>query len=70
MTVDYSRLITITGFIVLGLALIALHLYGKRPDNRVPSLAELCGFIMRDRWGRMGVLLTWFWLGWHFLARS
>ena len=70
MTVETSRLITIAGFVVIGLALAAVHVYGKRSDTRVPSLADLCGFVMRDRWGRIGVLLTWLWLGWHFLARS
>jgi len=33
-------------------------------------LADLFGFVMRERWGRMGVLFLWWWLGWHFLARS
>lgn len=70
MTVDVSRTITIIGFLVIGVALVAVHFYGKRADTRVPSLADLCGLVMRDRWGRLGVLFVWFWLGWHFLARS
>lgn len=69
-TMDISRVITIAGFIIIGVATVALHLYGKRPDTRVPSFADLCGSVMRDRWGRLGVLFTWLWLGWHFLARS
>ena len=68
--VDVSRVVTVSGFVVIGAATLALHLYGKRTDTRVPSIADLCGFVMRDRWGRLGVLLTWLWLGWHFLARS
>jgi uncharacterized protein DUF6186 len=65
-----SRAVTIAGFLLLAAALAALDLIGRRPNTRVPSLAQLCGFVMRDTWGRLGVLLLWFWLGWHFLARS
>lgn len=65
-----ARAITIAGFAVIGLVLVGLHVAGTRPGSRFPSLADLCGFIMRDRWGRWGVLLLWWWLGWHFLARS
>ncbi|HEV2637007.1 MAG TPA: DUF6186 family protein [Actinocrinis sp.] len=68
--VDVSRVVTIAGFVAIGVALVAVHVYGKRPDTRVPSLADLCGLVMRDRWGRLGVLFLWLWLGWHFLARS
>jgi hypothetical protein len=65
-----SRAVTIAGYLVLAAALIVLDVIGRRPGTRVPTLAQLCGYVMRDRWGRLGVLLLWFWLGWHFLARS
>lgn len=65
-----SRLITVAGFVLIGLGLVAVHFHGKRAGSRVPSFADLCGFVMRERWGRLGVLFVWFWLGWHFLARS
>jgi Family of unknown function (DUF6186) len=70
MTTDTSRLITIMGFLLIGAALVVVHFQGKRAGSRIPSFADLCGFLMRERWGRLGVVLTWFWLGWHFLARS
>ena len=65
-----SRSITIGGFLLLAAATVLLEVYARRPGTRVPSLAQLCGYLMRDRWGRLGVFLLWFWLGWHFLARS
>ena len=68
--VDTSRIVTIAGFVIIGAAIVAMNVYGRRPDTRVPSFADLCGSMMRDRWGRLGVLFTWLWLGWHFLARS
>ena len=61
---------TVAGFAAVGVALLVLNFYGRRPGARVPSFGAMCGFVMRDRWGRVGVLLTWWWLGWHFLARS
>ena len=61
---------TVAGFTAVGVALLALNYYGKRRGARVPSFGALCGFVMRDPWGRAGVLLAWWWLGWHFLARS
>jgi len=65
-----SRSITIAGYLLLAAATVLLEMYARRPGARVPSFARLCGYLMRDRWGRLGVFLLWFWLGWHFLARS
>jgi hypothetical protein len=65
-----SRTLTIAGYLLLTAAAVALDAYGRHPRTRVPSLAHLCGFVMRDKWGRIGLLLLWWWLGWHFLARS
>lgn len=65
-----SRSVTIAGFLLLAVAAVLLEAYARRRGARVPSLARMCGYLMRDRWGRLGVFLLWFWLGWHFLARS
>ena len=65
-----SRSVTIAGFLLLAAAAVLLEAYARRPGARVPSLARLCGYLMRDPWGRLGVFLLWFWLGWHFLART
>lgn len=67
---NLSRAITVAGFLVIGLALLAVHFRGRRRGSRIPSFADLAGFTMRERWGRLGVLFVWWWLGWHFLARS
>lgn len=47
---DVSRVITVCGFIAIGLALLGVHYLGKRRTNRIPSFADLCGFMMRERW--------------------
>lgn len=64
------RAITVVGWILIGLAAAALELLARRPGSRVPTLSQLIGHVMRERWGRVGMLLVWWWLGFHFLSRS
>jgi len=65
-----SRAITITGYVVIGVAAVVVQLVARRPGNRVPTLSQVLGFVMRERWGRLGILFVWWWLGFHFLSRS
>lgn len=65
-----SGQITVWGFVLIGLAVVGVELAAHRPGSRIPTFGALIGFIMRERWGRMGMLFVWWWLGWHFLSRS
>lgn len=64
-----TRMITVLGFVCIGIALLALHLIGRRPGSRVPTAGQFVGFLMRPKAGRVTVLAAWLWLGWHFFAR-
>jgi hypothetical protein len=69
-----SRLLSIGGFLIVGLAILAVELAARKPNSRVPRLSEVTGVVMRYEAaglpvGRLAVLGFWFWLGWHFLAR-
>jgi len=64
-----TRVITIIGFACVIIALLALDLVGRRPGNRVPTLGEWLGYLMRARAGRAAILLGWLWIGWHYFAR-
>ncbi|MGD0683848.1 MAG: DUF6186 family protein [Streptosporangiaceae bacterium] len=64
-----TRVITIIGFACVITALSGLEIAGRRRTNRVPTLGEWLGYLMRGRAGRAGVLLGWLWLGWHYFAR-
>ncbi|MBN1173519.1 MAG: hypothetical protein JXA67_15210 [Micromonosporaceae bacterium] len=66
--------------LVIALFLAAIALLGvvetvaRRERSAVPTLGEMCGFVMSYRlgWlpvGRIGVFGFWWWLGWHFFAR-
>jgi hypothetical protein len=64
-----TRVITIIGFACIISALVVLEVLGRRPGNRIPTLGEWLGYVMRPKAGRFLVLLGWLWLGWHYFAR-
>ncbi|MEV4492641.1 DUF6186 family protein [Micromonospora coxensis] len=68
------RAVAIGGFLAALLLLAVLEVLARRPGSRVPSLADVCAYVMRYEVGpvpvgRIGVFGFWWWLGWHFLAR-
>jgi hypothetical protein len=69
-----SRALAISGFLLVFVIGLAVEWAARRPNSRIPTLAEMCGFVMRYRIGRLPVgriamFGFWWWLGWHFLAR-
>jgi uncharacterized protein DUF6186 len=64
-----TRVITITGFAALILALFVLEFLARRKDSRIPTLGEWLGYVMRRKAGRLLILLGWLWLGWHYFSR-
>ncbi|WP_346540139.1 DUF6186 family protein [Micromonospora sp. DPT] len=68
------RTLAVTGFLTALLLFAAVEWASRRPDSRVPSLGDVCAYVMRYEVGpvpvgRIGVFGFWWWLGWHFLAR-
>jgi hypothetical protein len=64
-----TRVITITGFAALILALFVLEFLARRKGSRIPTLGEWLGYVMRPKAGRLLILLGWLWLGWHYFSR-
>ncbi|MEZ0110845.1 hypothetical protein ABH920_004860 [Catenulispora sp. EB89] len=64
------RVITAIGYALIGLAALAVEIVARRPGSRVPTFGQLVQHVMHERWGRVGMLLVWWWLGFHFLSRS
>lgn len=68
------RALAIGGF-VTALALFAVvEWMARREGSRIPTLGEVCAYVMRYEVGsvpvgRIGLFGFWWWLGWHFLAR-
>ena len=69
-----SRMFVISAFTLVAVIVAGIELAARREGSRVPSLADMCGFVMRYRAGRMPVGriavygFVW-WIGWHFFAR-
>lgn len=68
------RVLAIGGFLT-ALALFAVvEWMARREGSRIPTLGEVCAYVMRYEVGlvpvgRIGLFGFWWWLGWHFLAR-
>ncbi len=64
-----TRVITISGFAGTVVALTLLEILARRERSGIPTIGQCFGYLMRPRIGRILVLLAWWWLGWHLLAR-
>lgn len=64
-----TQVITVIGFVCVIGALVSLEVIARRETNRIPTVGEWLGYLMRARAGRVLVLLGWLWLGWHYFAR-
>ncbi|WP_157247457.1 DUF6186 family protein [Nonomuraea typhae] len=58
--------------VVYGAALVAmlvLEIAARWPGSTLPTAGECLARVMRHPAGRLLVVLSWWWIGWHFLAR-
>lgn len=62
------HLITISGYLVVLVAGIALVVASHLPDSVVPTFGAVMSRVMRTRSGRIAVLVGWLWLGMHYFA--
>jgi hypothetical protein len=56
-------------FALVAAGMLVIDLRARRPGSRLVTFTVLAGRLMASRSGRIGVLVVWWWLGWHFLAR-
>lgn len=62
-----SRALTVLGYLVATAVLVLVEVSARRPASPVPSFAALLRRGMRTRSAQLGILLAWWWLGWHFI---
>jgi hypothetical protein len=62
-----SHAVTEAGFAVVAAGLLALEVVARRAPGVVPTLSEVLCWAMRRRSTQLGLLLAWWWLGWHFI---
>lgn len=63
-----SREITITGFAVLAGAMVLLAVLGRL--GLLSRAGTVLDALLSRRSTRLVVVLAWWWLGWHLLART
>ncbi len=62
------RLVTIAGYLACIAAAVAVELLARRDPDRIAPLGTLMDRVMATRSARLGILLFWWWAGWHFLV--
>jgi Family of unknown function (DUF6186) len=62
------REITIAGYAILALAVVAFQVASRSTDSRIPTMSATLGRAMATRSGRVAILAGWAWLGLHFFA--
>jgi hypothetical protein len=60
--------VTIWVFGLLGLALLALEVVARLPRSPVPTLRRLLSGGLGRRSVQVLVVLSWWWVGWHFFG--
>jgi hypothetical protein len=53
---------------------VLVELRARSRQSKLPTLGDVCAFVMRYRVGRIpvgriAVIGFWWWVGWHFIAR-
>jgi hypothetical protein len=61
--------LTVAGYIAVALAAVALELAARRQGSRLPTIGDVYSKLSVRRFGRIAVMLSWWWLGWHFFVR-
>jgi Mn2+/Fe2+ NRAMP family transporter len=64
------RAVTVAGFVVCAIAIVALVVQSRRRPERLAPFATLLDVVMADRAARFTILLFWWWIGWHFLVTA
>jgi len=62
------RDVTIAGFLLCVAAAAVLELRARSTPDYLAPVGTLLDRVMATRSARIGILLFWWWLGWHFLV--
>ena len=62
------RALTVGVFVIIGIALLVTEVLARYTTARVPTLSTLLRWAMRRRSAQIGLVMAWWWIGWHFLG--
>lgn len=63
-----SHVVTIAVFAAIGVAMLVLDLLARFTPLPVPTLSAVMRQVMRRRSAQIGVVMAWWWIGWHFFV--
>jgi hypothetical protein len=64
-----TRPVTIAGYVVLATAMAAYQTLGLLL-GKTATLGQAVAALRRSRTGRVSLLATWLWVGWHLFVRA
>ena len=63
-----SATATVTAYVVLAVLGLSLQVAGVLAPDRWPTLGRVLTFALRRRSTQLGLLLAWWWVGWHLVT--
>jgi hypothetical protein len=61
--------LTVAGYLAIAAAALGVELAARRRGSRLPTIGEVYSKLSARRFGRIAVMASWWWLGWHFFVR-
>ena len=65
-----TRMIFLAGYVLIVCALLSCQFLAHRPAAPLAKIGDVFSLVKRHRGGWMVLVLVWWWLGFHVLARS
>ncbi|HET7279662.1 MAG TPA: DUF6186 family protein [Dermatophilaceae bacterium] len=60
--------VSYAAYALIAAAVLALEAAARLAPRRVPSVGTVLTWAMRRRSAQFGLVLAWWWLGWHFVT--
>lgn len=70
LSAEVTYWITTAGYLTLLIGAVLLWYVTRGRGGKVASLTELFERIMHYRGTRLGLIIAWWWLGYHFLVND
>jgi hypothetical protein len=62
-----SRVVTGLVYLAVLVGMVLADVIGRRAGSPIPRFADIVRWAARRRSTQFGLLLAWWWLGWHFV---
>lgn len=60
--------VTFAAYGLIAASAVLFEMAARVAPGRVPSFGAVITWAMRRRSAQFGIVLTWWWLGWHFVT--